>query len=260
MREILEDAQAHIEDGYGRAQKHQKQHLTKRFYKEVSVGTVENGFCVLLDGRPIKTPGKMIVQVPSQRLATLLGAEWAAVVGDIDPAKMPLTRLVNTTVEKGEETLDAVKAEIVKFAGNDLLAYRAEGPQDLVDLQSKHWDAALDAFSKRYDISFKVIIGVMHQDQPAEVQSRIGELVKPYGVLAAFSTMLITSVTGSAVLAVGLSEGLFTPEQVLTDAYVDEDYQSKQWGEDGEAIRMRAFKKQDFDAAVKVLELVGREA
>jgi len=260
MREILEDAEAHMDDGYGRAQKHQKQQLPQRFYKQVSVGPVDGGFTVLLDGRPIKTPGKATVQVPSQRLATLLAAEWEAQEKEIDPATMPLTRLANTTVEKGEETLAAVKGEIVKFSGNDLLVYRAESPQQLVDLQSAHWGGALDAFSERYDVSFNVINGVMHQDQPPQVQKLVAELVAPYGVFTAFCTMSITSVTGSAILSVGLTQGLFSAKDVLKAAYVDEDYQASQWGEDAEAIRMRAFKKQDFDAAVTVLELVEREA
>jgi len=260
MREILEDAEAHIEDGYGRAQKHQKQQLPKRFYKQVSVGPVADGFGVLLDGRPIKSPGKTLVHVPSQRLATLLAREWDAQEKEIDPATMPLTRLINTTVEKGAESLGAVKAEIVKFAGNDLLTYRADSPKELVDLQSKFWGGALDAFSKRYDVSFKVIIGVIHQDQPAEVQARVAELIESYGVFGAFCTMSVTSITGSAILGVGLAEGLFKPAEVLKAAYVDEDYQASHWGEDAEAARMRSFKRQDFDASVTVLEMVGRKS
>lgn len=256
MREILEDAQAHIEDGYGRAQKHQKQQLPKRFYKEASVGERDGGFAILLDGKNIKTPGKVNVVVPSEELANLVAKEWAAQEKEIDPATMPLTRLVNTIVERGNEALDDVKAEIVKFAGNDLLVYRADSPQELVDLQTKHWGGALEAFSKRYDVSFNAITGVMHQDQPAEVQARIGEIIAHYSDFEACSTMSITSITGSAVLAIGLKEGLFTPAQVLETAYVDEDYQAQHWGEDAEATRMRAFKRQDFDAAVTVLGLV----
>lgn len=123
-------------------------------------------------------------------------------------------------------------------------------------MQTKHWGGALEAFSKRYDVSFNVITGVMHQDQPAEVQARIGEIIAHYSDFEACSTMSITSITGSAVLAIGLKEGLFTPAQVLETAYVDEDYQAQHWGEDAEATRMRAFKRQDFDAAVTVLGLV----
>jgi len=258
MREILEDAEAHIEDGYGRAQKHQKQQLPKRFYKQVSVEARDGKFAVLLDGKNIKTPGKVNVAVPCEELANLMVKEWDAQDKEIDPATMPLTRLVNTIVERGDETLGAVKAEIVKFAGNDLLVYRAESQQELVDQQTKFWGGALEAFSKRYDVSFNVITGVMHQDQPAEVQVRVGEIIAPYDEFVAFSIMSITSITGSAILGVGLNEGLFTPEQVLETAYVDEDYQAQQWGEDAEATRMRAFKRQDFDAAVTVLNLVGK--
>jgi len=256
MREILEDAEAHIQDGYGRAQEHQKQKLPQRFYKEVSVGEVDGKFSVLLDGRTIKTPGKVSVTVPNVELAELVATEWRAVDKDIDPAKMPFTRLVNTTVEKGEETLEAVKAEIVSFAGSDLLVYRADTPRELVELQTKHWGGALDAFATRYDVSFNVVEGVMHQDQPAELQPRVSDILASYGVFSTFATMSITSITGSAILAIGLCEGLFSADQVLTTAYVDEDFQARQWGEDAEAIRMRAFKREDFDTAVKVLELL----
>jgi chaperone required for assembly of F1-ATPase len=258
MRDILTDAEAHREDGYGRSQKQQKQQLPKRFYKSVDVVEIEGNFLVQLDGKPIKTPGKNTVAVPSDKLAQMLKAEWEAQEKEIDPAKMPVTRLVNTIVERAAETLDAVKAEIVKFAGNDLMLYRADSPVELVELQEKQWGAALALFEKRYDVRFEPITGIMHKEQPAELATRLNEVLDRYGAFSSFATMLLTSITGSGVLAVGLAEDIYPVEEAWENAYLDENYQAQLWGEDAEALRVRKFKRTEFDAALAVLGAVKR--
>lgn len=254
MRDILEEAEAHINDGYGRAQQHAKQMLPKRFYKDVSIDVGEGLYRVLLDGKPIKTPGKKTVEFPSAALAQLVADEWAAAQDHIDPAKMPITRLCNTIVEGGDEHLAAVREELVKYAGNDLLLYRAEGPASLVEMQRTHWDAPLAIFEREYGAKFDLAGGVIYVAQPDDSLKTIEALVTRYGVFSAFATMAITGITGSALLAIGLREGHFKPEQVWAAAFVDEDYQASQWGEDDQAMAMRAFKRQDFDAAMQLLD------
>src|SRR5689334_3043238 len=140
MREFLDDAHAHRDDGYGRAQAHAKRELPKRFYKDASVIPYEGGFAVGLDGRVPRTPGMKHVVVPSRALAEAMAAEWAAQGEFIDPQTMPLVRLVNSAVEAGNETMPALRAEIVKYAGNDLLLYRADAPEGLVARQEEFWD------------------------------------------------------------------------------------------------------------------------
>lgn len=259
MREILEEAEAHIQDGYGRAQEHAKRHLPKRFYKEVSTDEQGGQHLVLLDGKPIKTPGKKTVSFPDATLAQLVADEWAAAEKVIDPSRMPLTRLCNTIVEGGEAHLAAVRAELVKYAGNDLLFYRAEGPESLLEVQRQHWDKALEAFEAAHGARFTLVAGVMHVDQPEESLTKIEEIIAAYGVYSAFATMSIAAITGSALLAVGLREGLFDAAQVWTAAFVDENYQASQWGEDEQAMIARADKRKDFDAAVQLLELLSPE-
>ncbi|MCF4098650.1 ATP12 family chaperone protein [Maritalea mediterranea] len=259
MREILKEAEAHIQDGYGRAQEHAKQPLPKRFYKEVSTDEVGGKHRVLLDGKPIKTPGKKTVEFPDPKLAQLVADEWAAAEEKIDPSKMPLTRLCNTIVESGEEHLQPVRAELLKYAGSDLLFYRADGPDSLVALQRQHWDAPLEMFEREYGAKFELVGGVMHVMQPQESLDKIDALVQRYGLFSAFAAMSITSITGSALLAIGLREGHFESEQVWTAAYVDENYQASQWGEDEQAMAARAFKRQDYDAAVRLFELLNPE-
>ncbi len=119
MREFLDDAHQHREDGYGRAQAHVKQQLPKRFYTTAGVKAVEGGFAATLDGKVPKTPGLKPVVMPSEAIAAAVAAEWAAQAEFIDPRTMPLTRLVNSAVEAGEESMPALREEIVKYAGND---------------------------------------------------------------------------------------------------------------------------------------------
>src|SRR5688572_7927130 len=142
MREFLEDADKHRDDGYGRAQHLNKVELPKRFYKEVGVGTVSGGFAVTLDGKSPRTPGQTPVVVPQQPLAAAMAEEWAAQGEFIDPKVMPIVRLVNSAIEAGEARLGALRDEIVKYAGNDLLLYRADTPRELVAEQERVWDAA----------------------------------------------------------------------------------------------------------------------
>ena len=132
MREFIDEAHNHRDDGIGRAQAAAKRELPKRFYKEVAVKPMEGGYAVGLDGRIPRTPGMKHVVVPSEALASIMAGEWAAQGEFIDPETMPMVRLVNSAVEAGEEAMPALRAEIVKYAGNDLLLYRADAPESLV--------------------------------------------------------------------------------------------------------------------------------
>ena len=132
MREFIDEAHNHRDDGIGRAQAAAKRELPKRFYKAVGIGSAPGGFAVTLDGKTPRTPGQKPVVVPHQPLAEAMAEEWAAQSEFIDPRTMPTVRLVNSAVEAGEERHEALRAEIVKYAGNDLLLYRADYPRELV--------------------------------------------------------------------------------------------------------------------------------
>src|SRR5690606_6393174 len=116
-------------DPVRRAQIQMKRPLPKRFYKDVTIGPLDGGFGVLLDGRPVRTPAKNLLAVPSPAIAERLRAEWDAQSEEIDPAKMPVTRLVNSAVDGVASNQQAVFDEIVRFAGTDFLCYRAASPE-----------------------------------------------------------------------------------------------------------------------------------
>lgn len=254
MREFIEDAAAHRDDGYGRAQRHAKNDLPKRFYTEAGVGVVDGGFSVTLDGRATRTPGRIPVIVPVAQLATAMAAEWAAQGEHIDPLTMPLVRLINSAVELGQAGVPALREEIVKYAGNDLLLYRAEAPQPLVEAQEKLWDEALVRLARHFEISFQPTIGVVHQPQPPAMLAKLAAALRDEGLFVLAALNSITTLTGSGLLAIALWYKLQSPEETWAAAHVDEDYQQSQWGIVDEAIERRKRRRAEFDAAVSVLD------
>jgi chaperone required for assembly of F1-ATPase len=256
MREFLEEADEHRNDGYGRAQHLNKVELPKRFYKEVGVGTVAGGFAVTLDGKSPRTPGQTPVVVPQQPLAAAMAEEWAAQGEFIDPKTMPIVRLVNSAIETGEKRLGALRDEIVKYAGNDLLLYRADTPRELVAEQERVWDAALVRIARHFNIGFQPTIGIVHQPQPAPTLERLSQSLAETSLIEIVALNSLTGITGSGLLSIALREKLMTAEEVWTAAHVDEDYNIHLWGEVAEATDRRTKRRLDFDAAVRVLELV----
>jgi chaperone required for assembly of F1-ATPase len=259
MREFLEDAAKHMDDGYGRAQKHVRQELPKRFYKDVGVGGVgEAGFAVTLDGRSPRTPGQKPVVVPSEALAQGMAAEWAAQGEFIDPQTMPLVRLVNSAIEAGDERKPVFRDEIVKYAGSDLLLYRADSPRELAAEQERLWDPPLVALARQFGVSFQPTIGIIHQAQPPATLTRLGETLVDEELIPLVAMVSLTGITGSGLLTLALRHGLMTPEEVWVAAHVDEDHNIRLWGDVAEATDRRAARRRDYDAAVSILNQILR--
>ena len=256
MREFLDDADAHRTDGYARAKAHARQELPKRFYKDVGVAAVPGGYAVTLDGKSPRTPGLKPVAVPLEPIASAMATEWAGQGTHIDPEIMPMVRLINSAVEVGEERVPALRAEIIKFAGNDLLLYRADTPQELVAAQERVWDAVLVKLARHFGIGFQPTIGITHQPQPAPTLERLAASLGEADLVELVALNSITGIAGSGLLAIALREGLIDAEEVWTAAHVDEDHNIRLWGAVEEATERRVKRKRDFDAAVRLLEMV----
>lgn len=255
MRDQLDDIQKHLNDGYGRAQHLNRVELPKRFYKAVDVARVDNGFSVTLDGRQVKTPGnKASVVVPALDVARAMASEWDGQGEFINPATMPMVRLINSAVESGEAMVPAFRAEIMKFAAGDLLLYRADAPEELVDEQERIWDDALVRIARKFDVAFQPTIGIIHQDQPAKTLEKLDISLADQGLLSLTALVSITGLTGSGLLAIALLNQLLSADEVWTAAHVDEDHQIRLWGQDEEAAERRAMRRVEFDTAVAVVE------
>jgi chaperone required for assembly of F1-ATPase len=231
-----------------------KPELPKRFYRAASVGEAPDGFRLLLDGRPARTPAKNILAVPSRPLAEKLAEEWGRQVEQIDPATMPLTKLVVTAIDGVVPAPQPVRDELVKYAGSDLLCYRAGEPDGLVLRQGEAWDPVLVWARERFGARFVLAEGVMFVAQPPEWVAAIAREVEPFEGLALAALHVTTTLTGSVLLALALAHGQLDADATWAAAHVDEDWNILQWGEDAEASARRARRFVDLQVAAEVME------
>ncbi|MDI7863262.1 ATP12 family chaperone protein [Rhizobiaceae bacterium n13] len=252
MRDLLNDLSEGLShpDPIRRSQIQMKKPLPKRFYKDVAVTDSDGSFAIALDGKPVRTPAKQVLAVPTAELAGLLRAEWEAQSEEIDPATMPVTRLVNTALDGIANDTQAVFEDILRFAANDLLCYRATGPERLVARQAERWDPLIDWAAHTLGARFILAEGVIHQEQPREAISAFAVTLRKYDTaleLACLHTM--TSLMGSAILALAVAEGRLSLDEAWALAHLDEDWTNEHWGSDSEAEERRAMRLAELKAA-----------
>ncbi|MDQ0319975.1 chaperone required for assembly of F1-ATPase [Pararhizobium capsulatum DSM 1112] len=239
-----------------RAQIQMLKPLPKRFYTAVTVASSDNGgHAVLLDGRTVRTPAKNPLSVPTARVAALLAEEWDAQKDVIDPATMPVTRLANTALDGVAKDIRAVFEDILKFSGTDLLCYRASEPEGLVARQMEGWDPILAWAAESLGARFVLAEGIIHQEQPRAAVNAFANALRAYATplgLACLHT--ITTLTGSAILALAFAEQRATAEETWAFAHVDEDWQIEHWGTDEEAFQRRELRWREMQAAAKTLD------
>ena len=238
------------------ARRDMQKQLPRRFYKEAKAERGADGFVVRLDGKPAHTPGRQVMSVPHEALAQALAQEWNAQAEFIDPAQMPLTRMVNSALDGVAREMDQVRAEIVKYAGSDLICSRAGEPHSLVEEQARHWDPLLAFAHEQLGARFICAQGIIFAEQPAvalEAVAREIEGITSSLALAALHVM--TTITGSVIIALALTRGHLTAEAAWAAAHVDEDFQTRAWGEDAEAMARRARRWRDMQAAEQLYRL-----
>ncbi|WP_085810322.1 ATP12 family chaperone protein [Sphingomonas sp. TZW2008] len=226
----------------------------KRFWQAV---TIDADRVVRLDDRPVRTPGRVPLALPTPALAAAVADEWRAVTDTIDPRAMPLTGLANAAIDRVAPDPAAFARGIAAYAESDLLAYRAESPAELVAREAAAWDPLLDWAERRYDVHFVRVGGIMHQPQPAATIARLHEAVVSRDAFALVALQPIVTITGTLVGSLMLSEGAIDPDTLWHAVTVDETWQAEQWGEDAEASAALAARRRDFDAAVRFLSLLG---
>lgn len=229
--------------------------LPRRFYKAARVTGQGTAFGVALDGRPLRTPLKSALTLPTGPLAEAVAAEWQAQGERIDPFSMPLTRLANTAIDRVKPDPNRIAAEIAAMAGHDLVCYRAEAPAELVRRQAQAWDPVLDWAMAALDARFAVTIGVVHIDQPLEALAAFRRYVEGQSpwVLTALHNM--ATLTHSALIAAMSAAQPEAAEAGWRRAHVDEDWQIENWGEDEEAQARRALRHAEYLACMRLVVL-----
>ncbi len=224
----------------------------KRFWKEV---TVENGQ-VALDGKPVRTPGRAPLALPTPALAEAVAEEWRAVGETIDPRAMPLTGLANAAIDRITADSAPFAAGLAAYGETDLLYYRAEDPIQLVERQADAWDPLLDWARGRYDVHFETTAGVIHKAQPEATLARLSEAVHALDAFHLAGMSPVVTISGTLVGALALLEGAVAPETLWQAAHVDELWQAELWGEDTLALEARENRRAEFMAGVKFLGML----
>jgi chaperone required for assembly of F1-ATPase len=230
--------------------------LPRRFYKDATAEPREGAFAILLDGRPARTPGKRPLAFASRALAELIAAEWAAQDTVIDPSRMPVTRIVNSGIDAVADRMGDVRADITAYAGSDLLCYRADHPRELVQRQAAAWDPVLAWARDDRGIHLVLAEGVMPVAQSPVALARVSAELEDFDPLSLAATHVMTTLSGSAVLALAVARGRLTAAEAWTAAHVDEDWQISQWGEDAEAADRRRRRWMDMDAAARIVTVL----
>ncbi|QUS40411.1 ATPase [Tardiphaga alba] len=226
----------------------------KRFYTKADVSLGDGGHAITLDDKTVRTPSRNLLAAPSRAIADIIVAEWNAQQEFIDPLSMPVTRLANSVLDaiSTDEQIAAVRDDIAKYFNSDLLFYRASHPEALIAREAAAWDPVLRWAADDLGAHFILAEGVMHVSQPEQALAIArGALPTDNWMVAALH--MVTTITGSALLALALLRGRLDADQVWSAAFVDEDWNIEKWGLDEEVAQRRAARETDFRAAASVV-------
>lgn len=228
----------------------------KRFYKSVSVAPANGGFEVHLDGRPIRSPAKAPLIFPSEALAAGVASEWESQGEKIDANAMPLMQLASTAVDLVPAKRDDIVAAVSAYAETDLLCYRAEHPQLLVERQAQAWQPLLDWATLRFDAPLQVCAGLMPKPQPPEALRALRSVVESYDDWMLSALQTATGACGSLVVALALIEKRIDAAEAFEVSQLDETFQIEQWGEDSEATKRRTNVRAEIEACRRYTDLL----
>lgn len=226
----------------------------KRFWKDVAVDP-DRG--IRLDDRPVRTPNRALLALPTDALAEAIADEWRAVGAEIDPRAMPLTGLANAAIDLVSPDPPAFAATLARYAESDLLCYRAPTPEPLVERQAAAWDPLLAWAAHRYDVHFELAEGVMHRAQPPATVARLGDAIAARDPFELAALAPVVTISGSLVAALALVERAADAETLWRAAQIDEDWQAEMWGDDPLAAGARDERRRDFHVAARFLTLLG---
>ena len=228
----------------------------RRFWKDVTVEQTAYGLAIRLDGRPVKTPLRAELSVPTKALADAVISEWEAVAEKIDPATMPMTGFTNAAIDRigpeRETFVDAISA----YGETDLFCYRADAGEPLAARQALVWEPWLDWARTRYDVAFAIIEGVMPQPQPPETVARLKAAVAVRGTFELAAMAKLAHLSGSLVATLALVEQAGSAQELWAASCLDEIWQEELWGEDYFATKNRNDRESEFMQAARFLTLL----
>ena len=228
----------------------------KRFWKDVVVSREEGAWGILLDNKPVRTPARQRLAVPTEALAFSIADEWRAVGDKIDPRTMPLTGLANAAIDRVSPDRSAFASSIAKYAEADLACYRADRPRELVAHQEEEWNKLLAWARRRYDVDFIVTSQLLHVEQPSGTVERLNHAVSELDPFRLAGLSLLVTIGGSLIAGLAVIERAISTDDAWRAVSLDERWQLERWGSDPDAETALANRGQDFHAAARFLALL----
>jgi chaperone required for assembly of F1-ATPase len=228
----------------------------KRFYRQATASPEESGVAIHLDERPVRTPARALLRVPTEELAAAIAEEWNAQGDKVDPHSMPLTGLANAAIDRVAPDPAAFGRSLAEYGESDLLCYRADGPQSLVERQERVWEPLLGWARTRFGVEFETTTGIMHRPQPAATIDQLRRAVAARGPFHLAGLAPLVTIAGSLVIALALAEGAIGLETAWDAAMLDEAWQAEQWGADPLAAASLENRRREFEAAYLFLTLL----
>ena len=228
----------------------------KVFWSEVTVGKVDDGFAVLLDGREINTPLKSKLYLPTKALAQEIASEWASIEDNIDSEKLPLTKIANAVIDKVSVESDGIIPMLAEYATTDLVCYRATKPAGLIKRQQEVWDPLIEWFANDYGVRLKVGTGVMPITQSPDVLDICSKALRGYTAFELAAIYDLITLSGSFVIGMAAADKKLSISEAWSASRVDEDWQMQEWGEDEEATELARTRQLAFERSSFVLDLL----
>ena len=228
----------------------------KRFWKVAAVVAEGAGWGVTLDGKPLRTPARKPLVLPTEPLAQAIAGEWNAAGETVDPREMPLTGIAGAAIDLASPDPEAFAGSLARYGESDLACYRAEAPRELVARQAEKWDRMLAWARRRFDVDFRTTCGIVHVPQPDATVQRLAHSVAALDPFRLAGLSPLVTIGGSLVTALGVLEGAISPQEGWASVTVDEQWQLDQWGGDAEAEAALEIRRRDFFAAARFLELL----
>lgn len=228
----------------------------KRFYTQATVSPEPGGIAILLDDRPVRTPARAPLRVPTEELALAIADEWNEQEEKIEPRLMPLTGLANAAIDRVAPDPTAFARTLAEYGESDLLCYRAEGPEPLVERQQRVWDPLLGWARTRFGVEFETVTGIIHRAQPALTVEQLGRAAAARSPFQLAGLAPLVTIAGSLIIALALAEGAIGLESAWEAATLDEAWQAEQWGADPLAAAALENRRRDFEGAYRFLTLL----
>jgi chaperone required for assembly of F1-ATPase len=229
----------------------------KRFWKSAAAVEADGGFAIELDGRQVRTPARAELLVPTRPLADAIASEWNECGHEVDPRAMPMTGLANAAIDRVSPDNQTFAASLARYSETDLICYRAEGPEALVERQAESWDALLGWARRRYDVDFACQRGVIHVAQPEETIRKLDHAVAALDAFRLAGLAPLVTIGGSLVAGLAVLEQMMPATEAWEAVSLDDRWQIEQWGADAEAEAALDARRRDFLAAARFIELLG---